>query len=145
MEEAWPVSELFGQSSEWASLTPFIPTRHPKKFRDGRPKLDESGLQIGSPEHDLRRLLKGYGFPDPDSIEEVLRYQVAGCHLHWLQFLQNRKTGNGRKAKNRFGTGFRIRFPQPVNGPIALGYGAHFSLGLFSPHRLKDADSPSVT
>lgn len=31
------------------------------------------------------------------------------------------------------GYGFRITFPDSVDGPLALGYGAHFGLGLFIP------------
>ena len=28
---------------------------------------------------------------------------------------------------------FHLAFPKPAHGPIALGYGAHFGLGLFVP------------
>ena len=28
---------------------------------------------------------------------------------------------------------FRLRFPRPVTGPIALGHSCHFGLGLFVP------------
>ncbi|MHB1309768.1 MAG: type I-G CRISPR-associated protein Csb2, partial [Limisphaerales bacterium] len=31
---------LFASSKVWRSLSPFVPTRHPKTHRDGRPKLD---------------------------------------------------------------------------------------------------------
>ena len=30
-----------------------------------------------------------------------------------------------------FGYGFEIEFAEPVQGPIALGYGCHFGLGQF--------------
>jgi CRISPR-associated protein Csb2 len=29
------------------------------------------------------------------------------------------------------GTALRLTFPEPVSGPIALGFGSHFGLGLF--------------
>jgi len=50
-------SSLLAESRRWTSRTPFIPTRHPKATRAGVPKLDSTGLQIGSPEHELRRLM----------------------------------------------------------------------------------------
>jgi CRISPR-associated protein Csb2 len=28
---------------------------------------------------------------------------------------------------------FRLEFPRPVRGPIALGHNSHFGLGLFAP------------
>lgn len=31
------------------------------------------------------------------------------------------------------GAAFTITFPEPRQGPFALGYGAHFGLGLFVP------------
>lgn len=33
------------------------------------------------------------------------------------------------------GAGFELRFPEPVAGPIALGFGVHFGLGQFAPAR----------
>jgi len=42
---------LLAKSRTWVSRTPFIPTRHPKVTRAGVAKRDETGLQIGSPEH----------------------------------------------------------------------------------------------
>jgi CRISPR-associated endonuclease/helicase Cas3 len=35
--------------------------------------------------------------------------------------------------KKSYAKGFRIEFPEIVRGPIAIGYGAHFGLGLFVP------------
>lgn len=31
------------------------------------------------------------------------------------------------------GVAFRLTFAEPISGPLALGYGAHFGLGLFVP------------
>ena len=133
LEDAQTLSPIFGVCDEWISLTPFVPTRHPKTFRDGRPKVDDDGLQIGSPEHDLHRLLSCHGFPTPTFTKQVERYQIANTRISWLQFLQHRKHGGGRRSKTKFGTGFRIQFAEPIRGPVALGYGAHFGLGLFVP------------
>ncbi len=121
-----------GTSREWISLTPFVPTRHPKTHKNGEPKLDANGIRIGSPEHDLRRLLRESGFREPTEVAGVPYLQLENRRIHWLEFQRTRRNGNGRKAGGH-GYGFRIAFPEKVRGPIAVGYGAHFGLGLFIP------------
>ena len=39
----------------------------------------------------------------------------------------------GSLAASESGAAFMIEFPEPVSGPVALGYGCHFGLGLFVP------------
>lgn len=39
----------------------------------------------------------------------------------------------GDDGGHRLSGAFRIEFPRPVRGPIALGYSSHFGLGLFIP------------
>jgi len=123
---------IFSKSRNWVSRTPFVPTRHPKVTRAGAPKLDENGLQIGSAEHELRRFLIEGGFPSPTMVERVDSTNLAGHETRWLHFRKDRKNGKGTKSTN-MGFGFRIVFPESVQGPIALGYGCHFGLGLFIP------------
>jgi CRISPR-associated protein Csb2 len=127
---------LFGPAQVWQSYTPFVTTRHPKTYRDGRPKLDATGLQIGSPVHDLRRLLAEVNCPAPVRIEPMSMALLGGKSVSWLTFRTQRVHGDGRRATNR-GYGFRLTFPHPVSGPLAVGYGAHFGLGMFVP--LEDA------
>lgn len=127
---------LFGKARTWRALTPFVGTRHPKTYRDGRPKLDSNGRQIGSPEHDLLRLL---ALHPNGSLATVSRcderqrpFPFGTQELRSLQFSTHRPNGGGARG---IGTGhaFTITFPEPISGPIALGYGAHFGLGLFCP------------
>jgi len=120
---------LLAKSRRWKSVTPFVPTRHPKSTRAGKPKLDaENGLQIGSPEHDLLRLLKLDGVV-PTRVE-CKPLGIADHSL--LGFTVERKTGGGRRCGN---TGYSclLEFDKPIEGPIAVGYGSHFGLGLFTP------------
>lgn len=123
---------LVVEAITWESRTPFVPTRHAKVNRQGKPRVDGSGLQIGSPEHDLRRLLREGGFPEPVAVEPVNATDLGGKHTPWLRFRTIRKLGDGARGANR-GFGFKITFAEPVRGPIALGYGAHFGLGQFVP------------
>lgn len=131
---------LFVTSDTWVSRTPFVPTRHAKTKAGRAPKLDEQGLQIGSPEHDLRRLLRERGFPEPVSVEPVDATDLGGKRVRWLEFKTLRHRGEGARSMNR-GFGFRVVFPEAVRGPIAVGYGAHFGLGGFGPEGALSVDS----
>jgi CRISPR-associated protein Csb2 len=120
------------KANVWESASPFVPTRHPKCYRDGRPKLDEDGWPIGSPAHDLRRLIRETGFPMPAKIEALSRIRTGKRFLRCIEFQAIRRHGNGSRA-GQFGHAFRVTFAEPVQGPLAFGYAAHFGLGLFVP------------
>lgn len=125
---------IFARSKRWRSLTPFVPTRHAKHYADGRPKLDADGWPIGSPGQDLRRLIQDARGLSPERITppETRIAVRANCSLRTLQFQTERRHGNGRRG-HQHGVGLTIEFEQPVQGPLAFGYGAHFGLGLFVP------------
>ncbi len=122
---------LLAKARVWVSHTPFVPTRHPKSTRTGRPKLDAAGLQIGSPEHDLRRLLAA-GWSPPVRVAPLYETRLGGRPTRWSAFRTLRLRGGGWHA-TAVGHGFRLEFAEPVRGPIAVGYGAHFGLGAFTP------------
>lgn len=132
----FPDCELFATSKIWKSYTPFVSTRHAKAFRDGRPKLDETGWQPGSAPHDLLRLLAqhphGAGAEIRCLKETAMPYQFGKRRFRSLQFLTRRHSGQGSRGHDS-GAAFEIAFPVPRQGPFALGYGSHFGLGLFIP------------
>jgi len=126
-------SPLCGESRRWVSYTPFVATRHPKFRADGSVRKVEDGWSVGSPEHDLRRLLLEDGYPTPTSIERIQPDVSSDVPVSsWLSFRTRRTQGEGRRASSP-PLGFRVVFPVPVQGPLALGYGAHFGLGAFRP------------
>lgn len=131
-------SPLLAESRIWVSRTPFVPTRHPKITRAGVPKVDESGLQIGSPEHELRRLLQLAGFPEPAAVEPVAGTRLGGREVPWRDFLRQRSGRKGRRAADGRGYGFRIEFAEAVRGPVAVGYAAHFGMGGFEAEESKE-------
>jgi CRISPR-associated protein Csb2 len=120
----------------WRSLTPFVSTRHAKTFRDGRPKMDDDNRQTGSPEHDLLRLLALHPQGADATIEQLTErerpFHFGNRSLRSLQFQTNRRHGGGSRG-NSSGAAFTITFSKEISGPLALGYGSHFSLGLFKP------------
>lgn len=127
---------LFGTSKTWRSLTPFVSTLHAKTFRDGRPKLDASGWQQGSAAHDLMRQLarhpQGKGAIVKQLDEGRGPFAFGSQRLRSLQFQTKRHDGGGRRGHGTGGA-FMVTFSEPVAGPLAFGYGAHFGLGLFVP------------
>jgi len=91
------------------------------------PKCDERGLQIGGPEHELRRLLALAGLPEPVAVGPVAGTMLGGREVAWREFLRQRSGGGPAKA----GYGFRIEFPEAVAGPVVLGRESHFGMGGF--------------
>ena len=136
--ETFSDSVLFKPSRVWESLTPFVSTRHPKTYRDGRPKMSPDGWQIDSSEHEIRRWLgqhaskTGALFELPIKIETLPAPTTNGRPLRWHDFTTLRHHGGGARA-HQPARGFRLTFANPVSGPLALGYAAHFGLGLFQP------------
>lgn len=55
-----------------------------------------------------------------------------GRRLCAIQFRRIRAK-RGLKQPDRLGRLLRLHFDEPVDGPIALGFGCHFGLGLFRP------------
>lgn len=130
-------SPLFATAKTWRSVTPFVSTRHAKTYRDGRPKMSSNGWQQGSSPEDLLRLLalnpKWQGAKIRRQIpERDFPFQFGNRRLRSLEFQSIRRDGMGSRGHDS-GASFVIEFPEPVSGPIAVGYGAHFGLGLFVP------------
>ncbi|PZV08066.1 MAG: type I-U CRISPR-associated protein Cas5/Cas6 [Leptolyngbya sp.] len=50
----------------------------------------------------------------------------------WQTFQRRRYHGNGKKESDR-GYWLEVEFAEPQMGPVALGYAAHFGLGVFVP------------
>lgn len=134
-------SPILARSRVWVSRTPFVPTRHPKRSAGGVPKLDGHGRAVGSPEHDLVRLLCELLAQPPWSqrldpsdirVEPVGHTTLGGKPVRWLAFETRRRRGGGTRGP--LGVhGFRVHLPVEIQGPLALGYGAHFGLGVFEP------------
>jgi CRISPR-associated protein Csb2 len=111
-----PYASVLAEHHVWESVTPFVPTRHPKIVR---------GTQVDSFEDQLIR-----------GCEQLLgvapiKVSPAGDNARWARFRRRRSQGDGRRGPDR-ALGARLEFRNPVRGPIALGYGAHYGLGLFA-------------
>lgn len=118
----------------WRSVTPFLKSR----FDKDKPHSFEARVQSYR-----RQILDEWArrFPDqalPDvkpMIDEanVSRFvvQVGGRSLSTLAFTRTRR-GRGGVQPDAAGAAFVLTFDEDLPGPIALGCGAHFGLGLFA-------------
>lgn len=103
-------------ATAWESLTPFVPPR----FLKTRGK--------NSLEGQLAAELASRGLPPPATVE-ILDPREA----RWLRlrhFIRTRRGGPPPPVDCGFPV--RLIFAAPVCGPLALGYGSHFGLGLFT-------------
>jgi CRISPR-associated protein Csb2 len=114
---AAPRSPILAESATWESVTPFVPTRHPKVVRGA--EVDSIESQIASA---CERLLG----------QRPTEVSPSGDHAEWARFRRRRREGGGRRGLDR-AIGARLVFAEPVRGPIAIGFGCHFGLGLFAP------------
>ncbi len=110
------VDELLGPTTggaSWITVTPFVPPRHIK--RNGRSSL------VGQVEAELT--VRGFSGAKVD----VLSW--TGETLALRHFVRRRQGGPPPPVD--IGFAVRLIFDRPVVGPICLGYGSHFGLGLF--------------
>lgn len=110
---------LTAPSTTWESATPYLHPWHVKK-------------RLGI--HDqIRRECRERGLPDPvaiESFDEADMGKGRKCRpIHFHRFRSRR----GLTQPDRTGTFQRLTFTETVAGPLALGFGCHFGLGLFRP------------
>jgi CRISPR-associated protein Csb2 len=113
------LKSLLQPSKVFISATPFVPPRH---FRKGR------GGYFVWLKSEIIKEAQNHGLPSPEHIIPIAALPGRLRTIHWLEFGRNRKDDAVRP-----GFGFRLEFKEPVLGPFAIGYGAHFGLGLFVP------------
>ncbi|MEZ5964172.1 MAG: type I-U CRISPR-associated protein Csb2 [Planctomycetota bacterium] len=115
-----PRDTVLERVSTVSSVTPFIPTRHRRKGRDGD-LAQWLAAQVGL-ECERR------GMPAPSRVESWLRPTPSGLARRWLDFRRARKGDAPRLAY-----GMRLTFSNPVLAPFSLGYASHFGAGTFVP------------
>lgn len=105
-------------STVWESVTPYLHPWHIKKH---------FGM-----EEQLRRECRQRGLPEPVTVGQLSAIQVGNQTRDTIRFHRFRSK-RGLNQPDRHGSFWRMTFAEPVSGPIALGFGCHFGLGLFKP------------
>ncbi|CAN5809361.1 hypothetical protein BH20ACI4_BH20ACI4_15430 [soil metagenome] len=123
----FPAIPIFGKSKIWRSVTPFSLPNFPNRGGGKPPRPKDL------PEAQLLKELKSRNLPAPVRIKRSDGYQTEKRPpMRWLEFYDQRL----RKETHGKGLyGFEIEFETEVEGPIAVGFGCHFGLGLFLPVR----------
>ncbi len=129
--KASTTSPLLAQSLHWISKTPYFLTRYPKRYRDGRKKINSAGLWIDGPVFQIRRDLAFLGISGPKRITTLNFLTVQG-RKRTARWFVSRRAANVRRP-DIDGIFAELCFSEPVCGPLAIGYGSHYGLGLFEP------------
>ncbi len=110
------------KSAIWTSCTPYIPPRHLKP-KNARYTLED----------DIKRELAARGLPMPTVIEVLNTpdqdHRDKLIKIKLLNFVRTRRKDKDREQP---AFGLRLTFAEPIAGPIAIGYGSHFGLGLMA-------------
>lgn len=126
------LASLTRRATIWRSVTPFVPPRYVKAH--GKNTL----------EGQVHAELRSRGFPEPATVlvlapeirsrGDVARVNAAGERgaPTWNRFRHFKLARqHGPEPPITCGFAIRLAFAEPVQGPIAVGYGSHFGLGLF--------------
>ena len=103
---------LLAQGSCWESVTPYLHPWHRKK-----------GFDVVE---QIARECRLRGLTEPVLVESIP--ETKSRALEFRRFRAKR----GLQQPDRQGHFLRLVFPIPVAGPLALGFGCHFGLGLFA-------------
>ena len=126
------IASITGHASSWQSVTPFVPPRYVKAR--GKSTL----------EGQIRAELHSRGLPEPTAVYQPTpvprgrrdtlptKQAAGGGEPIWSRFRHFKIVRHrGSEPPLAFGFAIRLDFEYPIPGPIALGYGSHFGLGLF--------------
>lgn len=112
-------SALTQPSKIWKSITPYLHPWHVKK------RFDVAGQ--------IERECRERGLPEPMVLESFDEVEAGENRkrrpIHFRRF-RNRR---GLTQPDRLGSFWRLTFAESVAGPLTLGFGCHFGLGLFAP------------
>jgi CRISPR-associated protein Csb2 len=134
--EAFATSGLLRPSCTWRSVTPLLKAR----FDKTRPRSFGALVESYRQQIDRELTRRFPGLPplkyieaglDPTNATRFVINAGTGRPLSTLAFARTRR-GRGGRQPDTAGGSFRLSFETKVAGPIALGWGAHFGLGLFT-------------
>jgi CRISPR-associated protein Csb2 len=116
-KDAEPSSlQMFGTASVWQSVTPLVLRKY--LHRRGKKTL----------EGQVREELRERGFPAPVEVECWPQQRLV---LQRMKGFALRRQPEKNQPPFERSWGLTLRFDEPVQGPLTLGYGSHFGLGMF--------------
>ncbi|MFZ5655399.1 MAG: type I-G CRISPR-associated protein Csb2 [Pseudomonadota bacterium] len=120
------LTPLTGESTVWRSVTPYLHPWHLKKPELRSPEARHEALlaQLRKEWH-----ARGKALPEIIAFRELPDRDFEGRRLRPLHYHRFRRK-RGLTQPDRLGRLIEIQFAAPVAGPLALGFGCHFGLGL---------------
>lgn len=112
------VSPIVQTASVWQSQTPYLHPWHCKKDFDVPAQI--------------RRECQERKLPEPIEILPIPTIKPHGRELRPIYFHRFRSK-RGLVQPDTRGSFWQLTFAEPLTGPLALGFGCHFGLGLFAP------------
>lgn len=112
------LGSLIRPSRAWTSATPFLAPRHVTSRYSVADQIRWQCREMGFPE--TRDLFSMKSVMSGDRT-------LAPTDFRW------QRPGRPQVPPDRRGSFWRLVFNQPIAGPLAVGYGCHFGLGLFRP------------
>lgn len=125
LEQFGPVEELSGspcleKARDWVSVTPYL---HPWFRKKSFTVADQ-----------LRRECRERGLPEPEvTILETPYEGLDQRRRRPVHFHRFRSTPRRLRQPDTRGQFVHLKFPEAIMGPLALGFGCHFGLGVFIP------------
>ena len=123
------VAEGLRSATVWRSVTPYL---HPWHLKKPEQRSPAALLEALARQLNREWAARGDALPGIDSVDILPDIESGGRRLmplHFHRFRQKR----GLRQPDTLGRFIALRFSQPVRGPVALGFGCHFGLGLFAP------------
>ena len=119
---------ILKESKVWNTATPMVLTRHLKY------KKRENGTYCtNSPEKQIRNELKlryGTSHELKNITVDTGHTNISNTSIKPMNFYRWRRHGSvGSDTAYKV----HLEFKKPIRGPLSLGYGAHFGLGMFTP------------
>lgn len=111
-------AKLLLPARRWRSLTPYL---HPWHCKKGFDVVEQ-----------IRRECRERGLAAPVEIDPLPVVEVGPQKRRAIDFHRTRSR-RGLQQPDRVGSFWQLTFAEPVAGPLALGFGCHFGLGLFAP------------
>ncbi|BCJ50434.1 hypothetical protein Asp14428_19090 [Actinoplanes sp. NBRC 14428] len=99
-------------STHWATATPMVLDRYPKK-----------GVDVIA---EVRRGLRGLGLPEPLTVRVSMEPLMTGA-------ARLRPLDLPHKARGKLFRHVEVEFDRPVTGPVLAGAGRYLGVGLFAP------------
>lgn len=120
-------ADLFRRSAVWESATPAIGPAF--VGRSGRERSLRKSIR-----RQLRRMVDLGHLPELPELEGPWLQWPDGRNPSPREYRRSRSRGGAAEGgwHRPFGA-FRLKFSAAVSGPIVLGYGSHYGLGLFLP------------